>query len=327
MDEKKLYPLRFCALQDDYGWGSERFLLADLGYRDTMVKDGWLAANLMGEVMDTYMDRVVGDNVYEYYGRQFPVCVRLIHADGMMPLRVHPDDEIAAQRYDFLGKEKLWYVLRCGKDARVMLGFKEDCNASEVYERCNDNTIAPLLNTIVPHAGQSFHIPPGTPHCAGGDIDIIEISQSSPLDICMCGWGEEVSAEEFDASLTIIDAMDFIDYKAFKSDIPSGQILVDIPQFRVSSLPLEAVLHSFSEQADSFVLYVCARGEAAVQLDVMGQTAAFPFKAVEAMLIPAECNDFRLAPMAKDTLVLEVEVPHISPKDSYIVEPDKTTDK
>ena len=317
MDEKKLYPLKFCKVRDEYGWGSEDFLLADLGYRDTLIREGWLAGNRMGEVMDTYMDRVVGDSVYEYYGRQFPVCVRDIKVTGRMPLRVHPDDEIAGQRYDFLGKEKLWYVVRCGRNARVMLGFREDTDAGEVYRRCCDNSIGDILNTVAPHLGQSFHIPPGTPHAAEGDIEIIEIAQSSPMDICMCGWGSEVSTEEFDESLTVIDALDFIGYGAFRSDNPSGA-LIDIPQFKVEKIELNAVLHSFCEQPDPFVLYVGVSGSAAVNIDVLGQEASFPFKAAEAVLVPSECNDFRLAPVEGGTVVLEVCVPKRAEIDPYI---------
>ena len=134
-EEKKLYPFRFCTLQDDYPWGSEEFRLADLGYRDSLVREGWLAGNSIAEVMDTYLDRVVGEAAYDAYGRQFPVCVRLLHVRGRMPLRVHPDDETAAQRYDFLGKEKLWYVLRAGKDARLMAGFRRDADAGEFYAK------------------------------------------------------------------------------------------------------------------------------------------------------------------------------------------------
>lgn len=317
MDEKKLYPLKFCKVRDEYGWGSEDFLLADLGYRDTLIREGWLAGNRMGEVMDTYMDRVVGDNVYEYFGRQFPLCVRRITVRGRMPLRVHPDDEVAAQRYDFLGKEKFWYVLRCGRDARVMLGFREDTDAGQVYEKCTDNSIGDILNIVAPHSGQCFHIPPGTPHAAEGDIDIIEVSESSPVDICLCGWGEEVSREEFDDSLSIVDALDFIGYKAFRADAPAA-CLIDLPQFRVSALKPDAALRSFCEQPDSFVIYVCLSGAASVQLDILGAAAQFPFGEGEAVLVPAECNDFRLVPTSKGTSVLEVEVPHIVEKDSYL---------
>ena len=87
-DERKLYPMRFCSLRDEYVWGSEEFKLADLGYRDTLVRDGWLGGNLLSEVMETYMDRVTGDDVYETFGRQFPLCVRVLKVKGRMPLRV-----------------------------------------------------------------------------------------------------------------------------------------------------------------------------------------------------------------------------------------------
>ena len=56
-EERKLYPLRFCSILDEYVWGKDEFILADLGYRDSLVKDGWLAANTISEVMDTYLDR------------------------------------------------------------------------------------------------------------------------------------------------------------------------------------------------------------------------------------------------------------------------------
>lgn len=312
-----MYPLKFCRVRDEYEWGSESFLLADLGYRDTPVREGWLAANGMGEVMETYMDRVVGDNVYEFYGRQFPVCVRHLEVKGRMPLRVSPDDVVAGERFDLLGKEKLWYVQRCGQDARVMLGFKEDSNAAAVYEACLDGSVGRLLNVVVPHAGQWFHIPPGTVHSACGDVEILEVAESSPVDICMCGWGCPVSTEEFDSSLSLADALDFIDYKAFVADAPSD-VIIDIPQFRIERLDLGAVLHSRADAPCSFVLYTGLSGSAAVQVDVCGRTAAFPFGRNEVVLVPAESEDFRLVPLTEGTSVLEIAVPYITEKDSYL---------
>ena len=98
MEEKRLYPLGFCSLADSYPWGTDEFLLADLGYRDSLIRDGWLAGNSMSELMDTYMDRVVGENAFEFWGRQFPLQVKRISVNGTMPLRVHPDAETAVQR-------------------------------------------------------------------------------------------------------------------------------------------------------------------------------------------------------------------------------------
>jgi len=327
-EEKKLYPFRFCTLQDDYPWGSEEFKLADLGYRDSLVREGWLAGNSIAEVMDTYLDRVVGDNVYEYYGRQFPLCVRLLRVRGRMPLRVHPDDETAAQRYDFLGKEKLWYVLRAGRDARLQLGFLRDVDAAEVYAGCLDGSVEKLMNVIAPHAGQCLHIPAGTPHAAAGDVEILEIAESSPMDFCLCGWGEEVHPDEFDTSLTLVEALDFIGYKRFKNDgkagypagdAPGSERLAELPQLRLDRIRLGAPIQ-IRREGGPFLLYNCVRGAASVQLPLAGgQTLDFALRAGETMLVPAECLEFTLVPTERDTVLLESTViradadPYINP--------------
>ena len=132
MEENALYPLKVCTLEDSYSWGKEEFKIADLGYRDSLLKEGWLAANSISEVMDTYMDRIVGDAVFATYGRQFPVQVKCISCEGKMPVRVHPDDKNAEYRYDALGKEKFWYILKAEEDARLILGFKSDINSSSM---------------------------------------------------------------------------------------------------------------------------------------------------------------------------------------------------
>ena len=73
--------------------------------------------------MDTYIDRISGDNTYEYYGRQFPVCIRQLSINGDLPLQVHPGDEIAAQRYDFLGNVEARDVPKGACDVIVTDGF------------------------------------------------------------------------------------------------------------------------------------------------------------------------------------------------------------
>ena len=34
--------------------------------------------------------------------------------------------------------------------------------------------------------------------------EILEIAESSPMDFCLCGWGEEVHPDEFDTSNTLL---------------------------------------------------------------------------------------------------------------------------
>lgn len=331
-EEKKLYPLTFCTLEYNYAWGSEEFRLADLGYRDSLVREGWLAGNSIGEVMDTYLDRIVGGNSYEYYGRQFPVCLRKISiiAGGKTPLTVNPDDETASQRYDFLGKDKLWYILKAGKDAKVAVGFKQDTSADKFYSACTEGNADHLLNIISVHKGQAILIPAGTPHFASGEMEIMEVSESSPLDFCLYKYNEERDAEQFDPSLSLTEALDFINYSAFKETSANGKtatssaascILADINPFKVEKIPLSLPLkvRSETDEADAFVLYCCVEGEAVLELKLpfTDKTVPYKLKLCDPLLVPAECGAFNLVPTERDTSILKITVNRIEP-DKYL---------
>lgn len=310
-DEKKLVPFRLSPIVDEYSWGIDEFKLADLGYRDSLIADGWLAGNTLSEVMDTYMDRVVGDNVYEYYGRQFPVQLKYIKVAGDMPLRVHPGDEIASQRYDMLGREKLWYVLEAGASARLHLGFAKATDASAVLGAIADGSLPGLMNTVSVKAGQYFHIPPGTVHGASGHLTLVEVSESSALDFPV--WGAQPGSEEFDPALNLIDALDFVDFGAFDIENPQeGGQLISLPQFSVTLRPLEQALRTRIEGPGAFTLYSCLRGAASVQA-----VDSHRFEAGETLLIPAEVEEFTLVPLEPGTQVLEITVEHRSDPDMY----------
>ena len=322
MEEKRLYPLGFCSLADSYPWGTDEFLLADLGYRDSLIREGWLAGNSMSELMDTYMDRVVGENAFEFWGRQFPLQIKRISVKGTMPLRVHPDAETAVQRYDFLGREKLWYVVRAGKDARILAGWAQDTDATAVWNKCLDGTVGELLKSFPVVAGQYLHIPPGMPHAAAGDVDIIEVSESSPLDFCLSGLGSEVHPDEFDEALSLVDALDFMNYKAFDGSLQkitgaAEEVLADLPEFYVVRRQLNAPI-AVDGDSDTFVLYTCVAGSAAVQMDVLGRTASFDLGAGRTVLVPAECPAYAVVPKEAGTVVLETTVPQQRERDAYI---------
>ena len=318
MDEKKLYPLSFCTIADEYGWGTDTFLLADLGYRDSFIRDGWLAGNAMSEIMSTYLDRVVGDNAFSYWGLQFPLQIKQISVKGTMPLRVHPDAVTALQRYDALGRRKLWYVLSADAGARLLVGWDKDTDASEVFAACGDGSVGKMLKTFKPKAGDFILIPSGTPHAAAGNLEIIEISESSALDFCLSGLGEEVHPDEFDGSLSLVDALDFIDYKEFKGKPGhGGDKLADCEEFSVARMVLNAPVH-IGDEADAFAIYLCIKGAASIVIDVLGQAARFALKPGAPVLVPAECPSFTIVPESRDTEMLEITVPTQSEKDSYL---------
>ena len=333
MEEKKLYPFRLTRIEDNYPWGSEEFRLADLGYRDTFVHDGWLSGNTMGELMETYLDRLTGDHVFDTFGLQFPFQIRRIHVKGKMPLRVSPDDETARDRYDHLGKEKLWYVVSAEKGSRLLIGFRRDTDASELYQECLEGNPVKLMNTLEPRAGQFFYIPAGTPHCAFGPMTIVEVSESSALDFCLCGWGNDLG-DEFDPALNIIDALDFIKYDQYPelllsgnagedTDIPGVKNLLKLGQFSVNKVELKAALSIDNTASETCLAYTSLKGSFEIQTTPEVSPDSERLLAAtegETVLIPAETASFILAPRSADATLLEVMVEKL-PADDYPLDP------
>ena len=346
-EPRKLYPLKFMPIGEDFAWGgfelgkrygksfvtsdaqgrtkrmekgskvAESHEIADLGYRDSEILDGWLAGNSLSEVMDMYLDRIVGERVFSYYGRQFPLSVKLIDAEGYIPLMVHPNDETAGQRYDFLGKAKMWYVLDTRPGASVNIGFRRDTDADELYRSCLDGSVGDLLNKVEPHPGDSFIIRPGTV-CSASGVILLEVSEASPLDFCLYGWGDEVPEEEFDGALGLVEALDFIDYKAYVPEaVPEGKLAAS-NEFTVTRMDLKDALHIMAGENGGFAVYFCAAGEASIQVPAAGGMESTVMKTGETVLVPAEIDDFYLVPRRSGTVLVEVLVEREEEADEYI---------
>ena len=310
-EEKKLYPFPFSEIQD-------------LGYIDSPVEGGWLAGNTISEIMEMYMDRIVGEHVFAYYGRQFPVLVRALDGAERTPLLVCPDDETAEQRFDFLGKAKFWYVRDAKPGAKLYLGFREGVSADAFYNACKEGSVEALLNAVEPHPGDCFFIPPGLVHAALEGVSLVEIAESSPLDFRLFDWGRPFDGDAFDAELTLEAAFDFIDFRGFTPGAAPVapqpvEALAGCDAFTVSRIRLSDPLRVPGEELDSFRIYTCLQGGASVQATLEGPSPQrFPLRPGGSLLVPAELGDFFLVPEAPETVLLETTVERRSLRDTFL---------
>ena len=379
--EKKLYPLKFVPIPSRRPWGGkalvkdlgkhfvecdddgnetvvgedvlvgESWELADMGIEDSVVENGWLAGNTIGELMETYLERIVGENVYNYYGRQFPLLIKFLDINDRLSVQVHPDDEIAAERYDSLGKSELWYIIDAKPGSKIYAGFTREVTAQEFYDRCHNGTVEEIMNVICPKAGDSFLISPGTVHAADGGILVAEIQESSDMTFRLYDWGREFNPATA-RQLHLEEAIDLVDYNAFdhglyrkgplwgdeascepchkgESDEHShdeGKVvetLVECPQFNVSKLTLTDPLHIYTEKFESFIVYVCIEGAASIQVPGVNEKGQecmqnYEFAKGETILVPAEMPDFYLVPRDSSTVLLEAVTRPMEALDEYI---------
>ncbi len=325
MANKKLYPIKFVPETDQMKWGLETWLIADMDFENSKIANGWLEDNTIEDLMETYLERVVGEDVYEYYGRQFPILVKHLLINDEIPLQVHPSDEDAQDRFDSLGKAELLYVKKADKNAKIYLGFNKEMTAQEFFERTNEGSIYEVLNEIPLKAGAAYFIKPGLVHTIKGEANIIAIQQSSDLDFVL--YAKDLSKEEEEIRfLHLSEAIDIIDYSKYSHTIEHHhdevvETLVARPEFTVSKLNLTDTLHIYTEKFGSFIIYICVQGAASIQLALGdGKKSKDNYEIVEgeAILIPAECPDFYLAPKASNTVILEARVEKHEIVDSYI---------
>ena len=367
--EKKLYPLKFIPVASKRPWGGhdlinklgksfveldeddneipvsadeligESWEIADMGIEDSVVKEGWLAGNTLSDLMETYIEKIVGENVYKYYGRQFPLLIKFLDIHDKLSVQVHPDDEIAAERYDSLGKAEIWYVMDANPGAKVYMGFNREVSAQEFYDRCHNGTVEEVLNVIYPKKGDSIYVAPGTVHAAEGGLLIAEIQESSDLTFRLYDWGREFNPATA-RQMHLEEAIDLIDYGKFNEELfrkgplwgeeaahvhgdKIADILVETPQFNVTKLNLTDPLHIYTEQFGSFIIYMCVEGEASIQVPTEsadGQKGMdnYIIKAGETIMIPAQLEDFYLVPRDRSTVLLEAVTRPEEEVDEYI---------
>lgn len=302
-ENKKLTPMRFLADAMEMPWGSVEYKLADLGFVDSVACEGWLKGNTISDIMQTYLERVVGETSFNWYGTQFPVLVKKLMVKGRTSLHVTADDETAEQRYDAFGKTALWYVEAAGPDARLYLGFKEDITAADFYKACHEDKVESLLHTVKPKAGESYLITPGMVHAAK-DVTLVEIAEASELWFRLYDWGRE------NREMHLEEAFDLIDFRKYrvarkeeKADEAAGAIAIT-PQFTVNRFQLTQPLKSTRDEDDTFLLYYCTKGAAVIQANKVN----YQLKQGDLLLVPAETAEFFLLPDGNDTELMEVRM-------------------
>lgn len=323
--KKKLYPIQFTPETSSHSWGDETYAVADLGIVDSAVCNGWLSGNTLSDVMETYIERISGEDVYGYYGRQFPVAVSTLKIEGKFPVMCHPDDEAAGQRYDALGKKTLLYILDADPAAKLYLGFSREMSAGELYTRCLDGTVRETLNEITPVSGDAFIINPGTVYSASGHLTALCVSEASAISFSL----------ENDEESHIEDAMDLIDYgrcdisriwsrhgaDASASQNPDSTNLLSSPEFSVNLTPVHEPMKFTA--GNSFTIFSCISGALSIQVpgkdaDGVSHMGDYPLRKDGTVLMPADIEEFFLVPTERETCVIETFIEKREEIDNYI---------
>lgn len=320
--KNNLYPLKFKPILKEKVWGGQKLKtllkkqsnITSLGEsweisavndEISIVDNGSLKGQTLTQLLADYKEKLVGQKVFEKIGENFPLLFKFIDAKKNLSLQVHPDDRLAKERHDCLGKTEMWYVLQADKDSGIYAGFAEGVTEKEYLKALEKGCLQKLMNFEKVFPGDVFFIKPGLVHAIGEGVLLAEIQQSSDITYRVFDWNRQDIDGNFRQLHTkqALGAIDFHakDYKIeYKNQTDAWVNLVENKYFRTRKIELDTSLEIDYTNNDSFVVYMCVKGE----LKLQHQNKEYQIGVGESMLLPAVIDQISLK--AENSIILEI---------------------
>jgi len=114
----------------------------------SIVENGPLAEKTLQEVYDEYKGKLVGEKVYNEYGKRFPLLIKYLDVNDRLSIQVHPDDEVANKKHNELGKSESWYIMEASDDAVLIMGMKPGISKEVFLEKAKNNDFSGMFEEI-----------------------------------------------------------------------------------------------------------------------------------------------------------------------------------
>lgn len=295
----------------DYENVGEAWVMSDVEKYPTEVSNGAHAGDSLQDLLEVYMDELVGEKVYDVFGNHFPLLLKFIDATDDLSIQVHPDDDYALENEKSLGKTEMWYVLPSKGDAAIYLGWNQQMNVSLIHAAIADGTLSEYLHEYKVHEGDVAYIPAGTVHAMRRNTIVAEIQENSDITYRLYDYNR-IGNDGKKRPLKLDKALQVMDFNpdneaSYAPTMPRIDGVVNLkktPYFTANLLsPTRPVQRDYAP-LDSFVAYMCVEGQCEVTaLDCETEDKSVSMRMGEAVLIPATLNDILITPQGHCKLI------------------------
>jgi len=129
---------------------------------------------------------LLGEAVEGRFGKEFPIRFDFLDTmdGGNLSLQVHPDITYIQEKFGMhYTQDESYYLLDAKEDASVYLGFKENVDVDEMFDKLKQANVNggdfdadAYVNKFPARKHDHFLIPSGTIHCSGKNSLVLEIS-------------------------------------------------------------------------------------------------------------------------------------------------------
>jgi mannose-6-phosphate isomerase len=323
------YPLKFTPIFKERIWGGDKlntrlgknlegktnigesWELSAVEGDISVVANGELAGNSLQELIEVYMDELVGEKVFEKYGHEFPLLVKFIDANDDLSIQVHPDDKKAAERHNAFGKTEMWIALDDKENPKLITGFNQNIDQKQFLDNLKGGTVTDLFNYEQVKKGDAFFVPSGRVHAICSGNLIAEIQQTSDVTYRLYDYDRK-DKDGNERELHLDWALDVMDYTMVKNPkvnyVPEKNKPVELVAcnyFTTNMLNLDLPMERDYYTYDSFVILICVEGNCSV---AHADSEAVTMKTGDTVLLPAALNSVIYQPLNGDVKLLEVYI-------------------
>jgi mannose-6-phosphate isomerase len=225
-----LYPLTFLPIFKERIWGGrslerlyhktlpsgrpigESWEITDRLEGVSVIANGPLAGKDLRWLMENHADELLGST--QTPGGRFPLLVKILDAQDVLSLQVHPPARVAA---DLGGEPKteMWYIADATPGAELFAGLKRGVTVREFESRIQDGTVAACIHRLPVRPGDAMFLPSGRVHAIGAGLVIFEIQQNSDTTYRVFDWNRK-DPEGKPRQLHVSEAIKSIDFNDFE---------------------------------------------------------------------------------------------------------------
>ena len=258
----------------------ESWELADLPNGQSVVANGPLAGQKMGDILRQHGPAIVG--IPNFTG-PFPLLIKLLDAEDVLSVQVHPDAEACRKMGGGQPKTECWYIVDARPGAVIYKGLKPGTTRQMFAEAVRSGTCAELLNRVPVEVGQCHFLPAGMCHAIGAGLVIAEIQEPSDTTYRVFDWNRIDKTIGRPRQLHIEQALECIHFDASPPPPTTIGRLVDTAEFKVDKGHQTPGCEVLLKAGTMRVLIVLTGGGT-----IVAQTAEpVVFSAGQTLLIPA----------------------------------------
>lgn len=169
--------------------------------RDSLIGEAWLTDDASRFLTGPPAGQTLAEAVAEYgpdlcgsawNEPRFPILAKYLYTSDWLSVQVHPDDDYA-RRHDpgSPGKREMWYIVRAGRGAKILLGTRPGVSKENLRAAFERGTSREILHSIRPKSEEAYLISPGTVHALGPGLILFEAEQNSDLTYRLDDYGRK----------------------------------------------------------------------------------------------------------------------------------------